>query len=155
MAMRADPEYGRSSFGYTSQKCVERCCLWKKQLNDLLDFWKEHPDFSDYREAIQDISELGDVKKAAEIFFQLSITFLKTFAASYTKLVESCWHHWRVVWYIVAGDPTLAQMFLNWLVIVDQGIRVDDYRWPSTVIELKGHAVSNQTIEVNTRECLE
>ena len=46
-------------------------------------------------------------------------------------------------------------MFLSWLVIADQGISVDDYCWPSKVIELKGHTVSNQTIEVNTREYLE
>ena len=39
--------------------------------------------------------------------------------------------------------------------IADQGISVEDYRWPSKVIELKGHTVSNQAGEVNTRECLE
>ena len=75
--------------------------------------------------------------------------------ALYTKLVESCWRHWKIVSYVVAGDPTLAQMFLSWLVIADQGISVEDYRWPSKVIELKGHTVSNQAGEVNTRECLE
>ena len=49
----------------------------------------------------------------------------------------------------------MHRCFLNWLVIADQGISVDDYRWPSKVIELKSRTVSNQTIEVNTRECLE
>ena len=62
---------------------------------------------------------------------------------------------WKIVSYIVAGDPTLAQIFFNWLVVADQGISVDDYRWPSKVIELKGHTVSNQTVKVNTRECLD
>ena len=91
----------------------------------------------------------------AEIFYQLPITFLKTSAASYTKLVESCWRHWKIVSYIVAGDPTLAQMFSDLLVIADQRTSVDDYRWPSKVIELKGRTISNQVVEVNTRECLE
>ena len=74
----------------------------------------------------------------------------------YTKLVDSCWHHWTIVLHIVAGDLTVAHiMFFNWLVIADQGIRVNDYCWPSNVIELKGHTDSNQTIEVNICEYLE
>ena len=66
--MRVDPEYGRSSFGYASRKCVELCFVTRNQLDNLSDdfgtqSWKEHPEFSDYREAIQGISELGEVNK--------------------------------------------------------------------------------------------
>ena len=76
--------------------------------------WKEHPDFSDYREAIKGISELGEVNKGGrEFFVQLPATFLKTFIASYRKLVESCWRHWKIVSYVVAGDPTLAHAYFE------------------------------------------
>ena len=97
MAMMADPEYGHSSYGYTSRKCVERCYLMKKQLNDLADSsssnsWTNRSGFAEYREAIEGISELGEINKGGREFFrQLPDTFLKTFCASYVKLVQSCW----------------------------------------------------------------
>jgi len=161
MAMMADPEYGRSSYGYTSRKCVERCYLMKKQLNDLADSsssnsWTNRSGFAEYREAIEGISELGEINKGGREFFrQLPDTFLKTFRASYVKLVESCWRHWRIVSYIIAGDPTLAQMYLNWLVAAEQGQDMQAYRFPSKVVELEGHVSSGETVEVNTRDCLE
>ena len=161
LAMRADSEYGRSSFGYTSRMCVERCYLARKQLDELLDdssthSWKKHPDFCAYREAIADISELGEVNKGGrEYFIQLPTSFLKTFIASYRKLVESCWRHWKIVLYIIAGNPTLANLYLNWLVVADEGKDVEDYCFPSKTIYLKGHVTTGETVEVDTRACLE
>ena len=161
MAMRADVQYGRSSYGYTSHLCLERCYVMRKQLNDLLDnsssdSWQRRSEFADYREAILDISELGDVSNGGrEFFHSLPKVFLKTFVASYSKLVESCWRHWKILSYIVAGNPTLAQMYLNWLVIADGGQDMRDYCWPSKTIELEHHTASGETVEIDTRPCLE
>ena len=112
--------------------------------------------FAEYRDAIEGISELGEVRNGGREFFtKLPVTFLEKFVASYVKLVESCWRHWKIVSYVVAGDPTLAQLYLNWLVAVDEGHEMEDYCFPRKLIKLENHVSSNATIEVDTRECME
>ena len=57
--------------------------------------------------------------------------------------------------YVIAGDPTLAQMYLNWLVAADEGHAMEDYCFPRKLIQLEGHMSSNKMIEVDTCECLQ
>ena len=133
----------------------------RKQLDDLLDdsssdSWRRRSEFAAYREAIKGISELGDVNNGGREFFHtLPKVFLKTFVVSYSKLVESCWRHWKILSYIVAGNPVLAQMYLNWLVIADEGNDMRDYCWPSKTIELEHHTTYGETVEIDTRSCME
>ena len=113
-------------------------------------------EFADYREAIEGISELGQVSNGGREFFrQLPITFLKEFRFSYVKLIESCWRHWKILSYIIAGDPTLAQMYLIWLVSAEEGQDMEVYRFPSKAVKLEGHVSSGETVEVDTRQCVE
>ena len=81
--------------------------------------------------------------------------FIKKCVAAYEMLIELCWRHWKILSYIVAGDPTLAQMYLNWLVVADEGNSVEDYCFPSETIKLENHMSSNEAIEINTRECMD
>ena len=57
--------------------------------------------------------------------------------------------------YIIAGDPTLALAYLNWLVFVDEGQDMTDYCFPSKKNHLEGHTTTGEPVVVDTRTCME
>ena len=70
------------------------------------------------------------------------------------KLGEACWRHWKIVSYIVAGDPTLTTLYLNWLVLADEGQHIESYSFSSKTRHVVRHITTGEVVKVDTHACL-
>ena len=112
--------------------------------------WKTRAEFVPYCDAISDIPCLGSIDNGGKDFFtHLPKLFLDTFVDSYAKLVELCWHHRKILMYLLFGSPDQGRILLNWLVVATDGQDMTLYSFPVRTIELKNHVSNNDTIRIS------
>ena len=159
VSKRHDPLFP-GSFG--ARLWPERVAYWRKQLMDLSGengeelSWKYREEFAAFRESIKDMPELGEIGKGgAEYFAHYSECFFNETIASFNKLLGETWRMEKLLVYIIAGNPTLARHFLQWLAYADEGNNPKDYVFdPIQVVELEFHSASNDTVTIGLQECM-
>ena len=159
MAMREDPEFGGS---YGARLWPERVYLLKKLLLDLrgdngIDCrWDKIPAFQDYLESIKGMPELGHIEEGGiEFFRHIPTCFLDECIGVFDRMIENTWLAEKKLVYLIAGNPTLSRLFLEWLVAANGGEDMGSYIFPSIQIELMHHSVDNTPVSIDTRECLQ
>lgn len=118
--------------------------------------WDRKPEFKAYVDAIENIPDLFEKKYADRSFFGDAPAYLfGEYCKIFVKHVTIAVRPTEILVYLVGGNPTLAQLLLQWLKCAED----DDVPIASHVFDDKDAILQHQgfdvkSVSVNTRECM-
>ena len=124
--MRANPNFGKGTYGLLSPYCPEHTHVIQRDLQRLeKGGYKTHPSFANCMAVLSKIPTDADVHQGCSAFFEkFPDVFFTNFRAHFDKhIVSHCWHDNMHLPYLIGGTPSLAKAFLKW---IDSTTREDD-----------------------------
>ena len=96
------------------------------------DGWKELSEVTSFLKAVSSIPDLGDKTLVDKNYFiDAPGCFFKHSNEMFMKHVAKNVLTNDIVVYLIGGNPTLAQMLLNWLAVAEDNQDMDGYVFPS------------------------
>jgi hypothetical protein len=145
---RHDPVFGAGSYGHISRLIPEHLFLMHKQFERLKDGgWKNDDSFSGFIDAVEGVSEMGEVGKAGKEFFQkLPTVFLDKFEATFKEYTKK-WRDHKTLPIVIAGQPRIARAFIRWLFDRPNATANEE-------VEMIHHYTGLDTPKIKVEECI-
>mmetsp|Transcript_25816 Transcript_25816/g.58927 ORF Transcript_25816/g.58927 Transcript_25816/m.58927 type:complete len:686 (-) Transcript_25816:368-2425(-) len=168
LACQADERFGADSFGHTCQLQVERTYVWKMMILDIKRNIRTHPKFKKYNDALNSLSDAGEVEDFGKAFFlKIEEVFFAKYIQMYEKHVEEVFLHPKVSVCLIGGSPEVLYAWAKWIhhahenqgaVTVDANgneLASPPYAWESKEVKLYGHrSDKNKSVKVKLDEMM-
>jgi hypothetical protein len=112
-AKRNDPTFGVGSYGHICRLVPEHLFVMEEQLKQLKNGgWKEKPEFKDFIDSVDGISNQGTKEKCGKEFFErLPDLFLERFEMTFHDHTKK-WRDRKTLPIIIAGHPAIAKAYI-------------------------------------------